>query len=323
MTISRSFALLMLTLPLHGEVPSGVPTTCIFPGDCKADVLGTHIGKCESFSAWKRQYQSATPEERRRMWAYAGKSMDGRLVEAYEANEEQKAQIETIVSEEIERHRTQMGEAYTEVAGYREKIAERLQEHIEAIKTAKEAEEAGKPIERQLPDPDQDMVLLELDKKIREIDDQYPVDWSTIADRIEKTLPAGQAERGRLRLSDAMPHRFTPRQRQPVRDTNPPGSHDPWDQYVAEFTKRYSLDAGQASSAQSILGELKEKSERTRLALYKELEAAESDGERALAQTRLASFDDVRDQLFEELKDRLKGLLTQSQLSFGDSGKTP
>ncbi len=104
---------------------------------------------------------------------------------------------------------------------------------------------------------------------------------------------------------------------------------DEWDRFVERFIARYKLDETQQTSARSILRELKERALTYRQAHEEEYAAVD----RRLAAAKkgdLERLDPLRcrreldkpiDEMFDELRARLEGLLTSAQRALGESDR--
>jgi hypothetical protein len=96
---------------------------------------------------------------------------------------------------------------------------------------------------------------------------------------------------------------------------------DAWEQYVRQFIDRYKLDPGQANAAMSVLKDLQRRSAEYRLKHRQEIERLErllaaADAEaRPGIQRKLDDLLAPANRLFDELRSRLDGLLTESQRS--------
>jgi len=87
----------------------------------------------------------------------------------------------------------------------------------------------------------------------------------------------------------------------------------PWEKYVQDFNARHELTAAQAASSQSILKDVRRRAQLVEKRNATSLAEAERMRDRTLRLQRLAELNKPVDQLFEELKKRLNGLLTAAQ----------
>ena len=87
----------------------------------------------------------------------------------------------------------------------------------------------------------------------------------------------------------------------------------PWEKYVADFNTLHELTGAQAASAQSILKDVRRRAQLVEKRNESSLAEAGRIQDRTLRFQRLAELNKPIDQLFEELKKRLNGLLTAAQ----------
>ena len=138
---------------------------------------------------------------------------------------------------------------------------------------------------------------------------------------IEPLLPADQVEKGRQRQAQRRAEREQRHEQmwQRWRDQDRRGRFgvggDPWDRYVADFTRLYQLDQAQQAIAQSILNELKQQRDAYRESRRQEYEAARDIEDRQARREAYERLTEPMDRLFEQLKDRLMRIPTFAQRS--------
>jgi len=101
---------------------------------------------------------------------------------------------------------------------------------------------------------------------------------------------------------------------------------DKWERFVEQFIIRYRLDEGQRTTARSILKDLKERALAYRqrhadefATIDRKLAGAEASERQELLDRRRELNGPIQD-MFEELRDRLDGLLTSAQRQLGQEG---
>jgi len=92
----------------------------------------------------------------------------------------------------------------------------------------------------------------------------------------------------------------------------------PWDAYLKTFIAKYELDDGQRTAAESILRDAKEREATIRGHQVDARNKAQSLVDSQAKAEALKQLDAPINELFSELKTRLKALLTATQRSFGD-----
>jgi len=92
-----------------------------------------------------------------------------------------------------------------------------------------------------------------------------------------------------------------------------PATLGPWEKYVRDFIPRHGLTPAQEAAALSILKELQTRAAHFRKANAARIAEAERIADAKARQKRLDDLNKPLDRLFEELKERLGGLLTATQ----------
>ncbi len=87
----------------------------------------------------------------------------------------------------------------------------------------------------------------------------------------------------------------------------------PWEKFVLEFIQRYGLSTAQQSAAMAILKDVRARADRIERSNQGRFAEAGSIEDDKLREKRLAELQKPIDQLFEEMKRRLDGLLSASQ----------
>ncbi len=99
--------------------------------------------------------------------------------------------------------------------------------------------------------------------------------------------------------------------------------NDAWGRYVEHFIATYELDAPQQSQALSILKELRGRAREYRSSHKAEYEAASSSVDKKKRQQQIQTLDAPVDEMFQELKDRLAVIPTETQKKAIATGKRP
>ena len=183
----------------------------------------------------------------------------------------------------------------------------------------------------------QDPKVQELRGRMREIETKYPFDWAGSEKRIEKVIPAELVQEAHERQDERRkaaaarriaaspfapptPGGISRKQGSeaskeaagavPVSPSPPP---HPWESFTREFIRVNQLDAGQSNAAFSILKDLRGRAERIETANSDRVAAARLIPEQPERDKRLSELNRPIEELFQELKVRLDGLLNSSQ----------
>lgn len=330
---------------------------CKFPGDCRVHTDFFSYGPCESRTAYKIRYWNATRDERREMHARAFERMEDRIIRTYELDDAQAAKARGELKATWEAHQAAMGPAYDELLRLRRASADHVMANVKRVmaqfqrlrnyyaaldsRNPKElmAELENDPLMQPLlklrDDPMlDDPVLLDLKERMRAIDRKYPFDWNKALEKIERSLPKEKAAKGRKRLMEEVPHRFTGRStkskpekldpeqvrrnraavRAAIKNAVPADIWvHPWKRHVRRFIKEHNLTEPQAVAAMSILDELRDKAAGIEQAIAFEVSMVrDPSDEKEMLQSVKAYEQDIH-QLRRELDARLDSLLTTSQ----------
>lgn len=146
-----------------------------------------------------------------------------------------------------------------------------------------------------------------------------PDDIKTLRERAERAGKAGDLERSKRLLAEAdrraavLGERDTLTEGKPEETPPAPRPIHPWEKYAQEFGERHDLSPGQAASVDSILKESLTRAGQIESANAARIAEAERIEDSAVREKRLAELNRPIEQLFDELKMRLDGLLTAAQ----------
>jgi hypothetical protein len=325
---------------------------CKFPGDCRVHTDFFSYGPCESRTAYKIRYWNATKDERREMHARASEGMEDRIIRTYELDDAQAAKARGELKAAWEAHQAAMGPAYDELLRLRRASADHVMANVKRIKAQFQrlrdhyavgasnnlerlkVEFENDPLMKPVPGIRNDPVLVDIRRRMRAIDRKYPFDWNKALDKIERSLPKEKAAKGRKRLMEEVPHRFTGRStkskpekldpeqvrrnraavRAAIKNAVPADMWvHPWKRHVRRFIKEHNLTEPQAVAAMSILDELRDKAAGIEQAIAFEVSMVrDPSDEKEMLQSVKAYEQDIH-QLRRELDARLDSLLTTSQ----------
>lgn len=182
--------------------------------------------------------------------------------------------------------------------------------------------------------------LRQIRKRMQEIDQKYPFNWDEAIKRIEATLPPEQAAKGHAlweqrrggdrNSADRFPRfpreeadrenrRREREQRMAERNGKTPAPTEsgptpqnvkvrelhPWEIYVKKFISDHQLTDAQSNSAMAILKDMRQRAEQVDKHLRSQPHAT--------TQSVDAEFKKQSDAIFDEMKQRLDGLLTAAQ----------
>ncbi len=293
---------------------------CIFPGDClrhgfyRPNIWGT----CESRSAWRERYLSATPEQRSQMWDERGKPMDRRIFDAYDLTEGQREVCDRIRERTIAEWRRGMGEQFEEGRGLRAQLLERIGERVDMSREVIKGNASAAEMMKKQRSHREGAVERGIRERLEQINRKHPIDWSDLADRIEDALPPEQAKRGRQRLSEKFPYTISSVHGgklgadEPATDGRA-SDIDRWGVYFREFTARYELADGQSNAAESILEEVRERGAQLTKNMRDDVARYQKSADEESPRHRLDVFQLDIDDLLEEFRTRLDALLTTAQ----------
>ena len=242
-----------------------------------------------------------------------------KILDAYRLTKTQKEKCNAIRDEFWADWGRQMGkQQFDEVVGLHDDAFDRLREHLDVLVAAMDGAPGAEEARAKLPRVDDDPELQNLEERLKEIQQDHPIDWSDLADRIEDALPKEQARRGRERLGERFPYSVsrTHGEKLGAAETKTgadAGDMDRWEAYVRTFTARYQLTPGQSNAARSILEEVRAQAAKLTHTMGDEVARYEAGGhlEEARRRREILQFD--LDDLFEGFKTRLDALLTTSQ----------
>jgi len=255
-----------------------------------------------------------------------GKPFGERIFEAYELSDAQREACDAVHQELIESWRRGMGERFDECQALR---AQMMQHDRKRMDIARAAADGDKEAKAWIRNNHEDSTMVDLHRRVNQLTQENPFDWSELADRIEDILPPEQAKRGRTRLAWKYPLTVSPVYGQSLLSEAPAnagtddklnsranGPVDAWDAYILAFKKRYQPSQAQQSAIESILKELRGR--RTELARAAEIDIKSyKDGEfseTAKRRRELLQLD--VEELFQALRTRLDGLLTTAQREY-------
>lgn len=341
---------LAFQVPVSQTVPD--EDECKVPGDCIVHTDFISYGPCESATDRKIRYWNATRAERREMGKRASERMADRIIRTYELDDAQAVKARGELKAMREAHQAAMGPAYDELRRLRRLkvdhatvIVKRAAAQVRRIRDYYAVGDSGRleelkaefendPLMQPLLRPRDDPVFVDLRERMRAIERKYPFDWNRAMDRIERSLPKEQAAKGRKRLMELVPHRFTG-----ISTKSKPGKLDPekvrrdraavraaikksvpadvwvhpWKRHVRRFIKEHNLTEAQTVAAMSILKELRDQAASIEQAIAAEIAMVRDQrDEKEMLQSVKAYEQDIR-QLLNELNARLNGLLTTSQ----------
>ncbi len=294
---------------------------CMFPDDClRHTSAGINIGwgKCEGRSAWRERYVTSTRDERLRMRRARRTSMRQKILDAYGLTEAQRETCDRICAEFSANWRRGMGEQFDEVRALRRQQIDRLREYADATREFQRGAPGASEALKQFPGVRDDPKLRIPREREQQIKRAHPYDWSGLADRIEDALPKEQAKLGRERLGARFPFTISRRHGEKLAAESTGTEFDAreidrWGAYVRQFTDRYELTEGQANAVASILREVRTQDAQLTLRMGDEAERDEARGHQEAARRRREAFQLDLDDLFENFKARLDGLLTTVQ----------
>ena len=290
---------------------------------------------------WER-YNNATPTERAQMRVERLVDMSSRV---YELDESQKVMVRQEILQMQAERRVAMGAD----ADTYDKLREEMVEFWRSQRDESSADEDRRSRRERRREMRSNPEYRELRRKMRDIENKYPIDWETAAKRVEALLPPEQAERGRARRaerearwrdrrgdrerrgSDPQTERGVvagdsagsaqnpvgnaPAQQpaQPETGQTAAKAVHPWETYTNEFIARYQLTPTQVNSAHAILRDLMQRAAQIETTLADRIAEAEKVADSVSRRKRLAELRAPIDSLFVELKGRLDGLLTAAQ----------
>ncbi len=307
MHLIRLHCALGLTLVmLLAALPAAAQDTPSRRGE-RPDASAAEQDRQQRREGWRermRRMEGATPEERQDMrldWQV------GMMTRSYELTEVQQKTVRAELEKAAEEYREAMGpDRIKEMDTLRTEIREFWRGRV------RDGENVGRDRWRSLAD---DPKFAKMRERMSQLQSDSPFDWRANIERVEKLLPKEQAEAGRKRREERMSgwagggRNFQERRRDRQRSADV----DAWGDYVSNFIARYSLDAAQASSASSVLKDVKQRATRLRTTQKDLREKAQALDDSRERRQQLGNLDEPIRALFSELKSRLDRIPTERQ----------
>jgi len=274
-------------------------------------VLGGGLGivpaagqdRSERSSRWGNRPGELTPEQRREMYARMAEHQLEHFISDYELTIEQQDRVQAKVEE-----------LKAEQWRYSESHHQEFQDLRQKMHDAFSQRQQGQEID--------EGQMTALRERMRELWSGSPLmNPDRAAQAIEPLLPAEQVEKGRQRQAQRRAEReqrheeMWQRWREQGREGRFGFGGDPWDRYLADFTRLYQLDQAQQAIAQSVLNELKQQRDMYRESRRQEYEAVRQIEDREARREAYEKLNEPTDRLFGQLKDQLMRIPTFAQRS--------
>lgn len=294
-----------------------------------------------------QRYRASSADEQEKL---RNERLIERTARMYELSEDQKQLVRTEIESMQMQRRTTMGPDAAEYDKLRAQMFDFWTQRAVAEEQGGSRENNRESVRRMRRDPE----FAKLRDRLEEFERKYPIDWEASAKRIESLLPPEQAARGRQRR-EARQERWESRRaerdarRAAQRQENaatagpesarspsaaqapavspanvavlnpPPANVHPWEKYVRDYIKEHAFSEAQATSAMAILKDTRTRAGQIETTLAPRLEEARKISDPAARKAREEELNRPIEQLFEELKARMAGLLTVEQRKLAGS----